>query len=103
MFQTRLMSVRMAVHGSVFVSVLVLMLDVVVLVSVVHVGVRQVAVGVFVRVRCIVLVVVMRHDWLISLVRWRAASIGATPLRQQPGGSWRRGDAAAPPGPHAQR
>ena len=107
MLQAYLMSVRVAVHGPVFVSVLVLMLDVVVLMSVVQVGVLQVAMGVLVRVWCVVVVVftvvVVRHGWLISPVRWRAASIRATPLQQQPGGSWRRGDAAAPPGRHARR
>ena len=103
MLQAHLMSVRMAVHGPVFVGVFVLVLDVVVFVSVVHVGVRQIAMGVLVRVRRVVGVVVVRHGWLISLVRWRAAAMRATPLRQRPGGSWRRGDAAAPPGRHARR
>lgn len=103
MLQAHLMSVRMAVHGPVFVSVLMLMVDMVVLVSVVHVGVRQAAMGVLVRMRRVVLMVVVRHGWLISLVRWRAAEIRAAPLRQRPGGSGRRGGAAAPPGRHARR
>ncbi len=51
MLQAHLVSVRMAVHGPVVVGVLVLMLDVVVLMSVVRVGVRQVAMGVLVCMR----------------------------------------------------
>lgn len=63
MLQTHLMHMRMAVHGPVFVGVLMLVLEVGVLVGVVHVVVRQLAVGVLVCVRGIVGVV-----WVLLLV-----------------------------------
>jgi hypothetical protein len=56
------MHVLMAVLGSVVVAVGVLVLDVLMLVRGVRVGVRDVAVLVFVRVRPFVRVVVVRHD-----------------------------------------
>lgn len=56
--QPHLVHMRVAVRGAVGMGVQMFVLDVVVLVGVVHVGVRQRAVGVLVSMRCVMAVVV---------------------------------------------